>query len=104
MGVYRGNISKCGWRKLTLGVSVSDRWTGLLQGVLERRGNRFKGALFAYCCNKAQYHAEVVRVGHFLPVQRTFRSSVVKKGDKSVAVARQWCGNRGKVENFQVSF
>jgi SRSO17 transposase len=30
-------------------------------------------------------------------------TSIVKKGDKSVAVARQWCGNRGKVENCQVS-
>lgn len=30
-------------------------------------------------------------------------TSNVKKGKKSVAVARQWCGNRGKVDNCQVS-
>ena len=30
-------------------------------------------------------------------------TSCIKKGKKSVAVARQWCGNRGKVDNCQVS-
>jgi SRSO17 transposase len=30
-------------------------------------------------------------------------SSFVKKGDRSVGVARQWCGRLGKVDNCQVA-